>query len=43
MNEFLAESRKCFYNGKTKPKADLTDPHIWWNTFSALMEAGLIK
>jgi len=32
---------KTFYNDETNPKTDLTDYHIWWNTFFAQMEAGL--
>jgi len=28
-------SNKTFYNDKTNPKTDLTDPHIWWNAFFA--------
>jgi len=32
-----------FYNDEANTKTDLTDPHIWWNTFFVQMEAGLMK
>jgi len=49
MNKFLAEWRKrfimakTFYNDETNQRTDLTDLHIWWNTFFVQMEAGLMK
>jgi len=30
-------------NDETNPKTDLIDPHIWWDTFSVQLEAGLMR